>query len=174
MTTGADQLRALFDFLYGSRPAQFESDFGLEESVQRLSDAIYAPLFVIGGAPQVRGNASERYVSIHRVVPGVRNSFRPVFTGAFHEHAGRIVLRGGYSLDDATKLFMSLWLGLCLAIAVALTVAVFREGALNFYPLVPLAMLVFGVLLVASGKAASRRDPERIAEVIVRALRAPH
>ena len=174
MSTGEDKLRALYDFLYGSRAAEFASDFGLAESVERLSDAIHAPLFVVGGAPRVRGNASERYVSIHRVVPGVRNSFRPVFTGAFHEHAGRIVLRGAYALDDATKLFMSLWFGLCLAMAVAMTLAVFREGALSFLPFVPLVMIVFGVLLVLSGKAASERDPERIAEVIVRALKAPH
>jgi hypothetical protein len=163
----------LYELLYGATPAEFASAYPLAESVQRLSDAVYAPLFVIGGAPQVRGNASERYVSIHRVVPGARNSFRPVFTGAFHEHDGRVVLRGAYSLDDATKLFTTLWLGLCLAMLVAMIAFVFREGALSFVPLVPLALLCFGVFLVWSGKEASRRDPERIAEVIVRALQAP-
>jgi len=165
-------LRRFYDELYGSTPAEFPSDFSLSESVQRLADAVHAPLFVLGGEPRVQGSSSERYVSIHRVVPGVRNSFKPVFTGAFHEQAGRVVLRGAYSLDDGVKFFMSAWLILCLLASVAMTKTVFEQGELNFIPLVPLAMVVFGVLFIAAGRARARRDPERISEVIARALRA--
>ena len=114
---------SLFDRLDGSEPAEFPSDFTRADSVQRLAEAVNARLFVVGGAPQVRGSAMERYVSIRRVEPGVHGAFRPVFTGAFHEHDGRVVLRGAYSLDDATKLVASAFLAACLGVAFILAKA---------------------------------------------------
>jgi len=170
VSSGADQLRALFDVLYGSTPAAYASDFPLEESVRRLADAVYAPLIDFGHAPRVVGHASERYVSVHRVVPGMKDSFRPVFTGAFHERNGRVFLRGGYALRDAVKLFMSLWLLLCLALTVTTTSMVFEAGAFSLVPLVPLGLFAVGVLWVWNGRANSRKDIALIGEAITRAL----
>ena len=163
---------SLFDRLYGSEPAEFPSDFTLADSVQRLAEAVNARLFVVGGAPQVRGSAMERYVSIRRVEPGVHGAFRPVFTGAFHEHDGRVVLRGAYSLDDATKLVASAFLVACLGVAFILAKAMLDEITLSYLPLLPLALFVAGIALVRAGRNAGRRDEERISEVIARALRA--
>ena len=161
-----------YERLYGSEPAEFASDFALAESVQRLSEAVYAPLFVVGGAPQVRGSAMERYVSIRQVASGLGSVFRPVFTGAFHERDGRVVLSGAYSLDDATKLVVNIFLAACLLVAFVLLKAMLDEAALGFAPLFPLAMFAAGIALVRVGRNANRRDQGRISEVISRALRA--
>jgi hypothetical protein len=162
----------LYERFYGGQRAEFRSDFALAESVQRLSEAVHATLFVVGGAPLVRGSAAERFVSVRRVVPGARNVFAPVFTGAFHEHDGRVVLRGSYSLDDATKLFVNAFLVACVLVAFLLMRAMLDEAALSYAPLFPLAMFAAGVALVRRAAHAGRRDAERISEVIARALRA--
>lgn len=107
-------IRWLFDLLYGAVPADFDSAFGIEESVKRLSAATKRSVFA-GLTQQVAaGRESKDRVSLQRVIPFVGNSFKPFFIGQFSEINGGVVLKGRFTLHWGTKLFQSLWFGMCL------------------------------------------------------------
>jgi hypothetical protein len=78
-------MRWLFDFLYGSVPAEFESRFGLDESARKLSAATRRDVFLITKSVAV-GNVSKDSVSLCRVMPFYGTFF--YFFGEFREHNG--------------------------------------------------------------------------------------
>ena len=158
----------LYELLFGSAEVEFESDYSLTESVERLQDVSRAL------APAVRGTVAETYVSIHRADPPLRRDFRPWFFGRFLVRNDRTVLRGTYAMHDGAKVFLVLWLAGC---AYALWRSVFAalEGtAPHALPLVPLGVLAAGVLMVWFGRRATRDDPTWISDVITRTLKLPH
>jgi hypothetical protein len=143
-------MRWLFDMLYGSVPAEFESGFGLEESVERLSAATrrFALLTL---KPVAVGRVSSGGVALRRANPFVGNAFSPCFFGAFQERGdGRAVLVGRFTIHWSAKAFTMVWLGACLLLTsvAALAVAAGRARPAWWLPLAGLAMLGFGVALV--------------------------
>jgi len=158
----------LHDWFFLTNEVEFESDYSLAESVQRLQDLTRAL------SPAIRGTVAETYVSIHRADPPVWQEFRPWFFGSFLVKNGRVVLRGGYSMHDGIKVFVAVWLLGC-TIALWLSIRPALEGDSSMaLPLVPLGLLVAGVLVVALGRKWTRDDPAWINDVITRTLKLPH
>jgi hypothetical protein len=135
-------MRWLFDFLYGSVPAEFESRFELDESVRRLSSATRRFVFLVTRSVAV-GNVSRDRVSLCRIAPFHGRFF--VFFGEFHENKGRVVLSGRFTLNWFTKAFLTFWLGFSLfwTILAAVTVLA-RDLSLWWFPL-------FGVMAIGVG-----------------------
>ena len=157
----------LYD-LFATRPAEFESDYSLAESVERLQEITRAL------SPAIRGTVAETYVSIHRADPPTRQDFRPWFFGRFIASNGRVVLRGGYSMHDGAKIFMGLWLAGCAYALWRSFVAAMEDSASPAVLLVPLVLLAAGALVVWLGHKATRDDPAWISDVITRTLKLPH
>jgi hypothetical protein len=157
----------LYD-LFARTEVEFESDYSLAESVERLQ-AVSRAL-----SPAIRGTVAETYVSIHRADPPLRQDFRPWFFGRFLDRNGRVVLRGGYSMHDGARLFMGLWLGGCAFAFWRSLDAVVEVGASPALPLVPLGLLAAAALVLWLGRRATRDDPAWISEVITRTLKLPH
>ena len=157
----------LYDLFAASRAVEFESDYALAESVQRLQDVANAL------SPAIRGTVAETYVSIHRADPPTRQDFRPWFFGRFLVRNGRVVLRGGYSMHDGAKVFIAAWLAACaLAFWFSLDFAI--DGlASPAVLLVPLALLAVGLLVVWLGRKATQGDPAWMNGVIEHALKLP-
>lgn len=158
----------LYDLLLVRTEVEFESDYSLAESVQRLQDVSRAL------SPAIRGTVAETYVSIHRADPPQRQDFRPWFFGRFLVRDGRVVLRGGFSMHDGAKVFMGLWLAAC---AYALWRSLFAAIDATSPPavlLVPLALLAAGTIVLWLGWKATRDDPAWISDVITRTLKLPH
>jgi hypothetical protein len=84
-------MRWLFDFLWGSIPAEFESRFGMEESVRKLSGATRRFVFLVTKQVAV-GHVSRDRVSLCRVMPFYGNFF--FFVGKFAK-----IAVGSCSLD---------------------------------------------------------------------------
>src|SRR5207342_3869560 len=97
----------LYELFSRGAELEFESDYSLSESVERLQELSRAL------SPAIRGTVAETYVSIHRADPPLRQDFRPWFFGRFLIRDGRVVLRGGYSMHDGAKVFLVLWLAGC-------------------------------------------------------------
>jgi hypothetical protein len=73
-------LRWLKNLLFESTPAEFRSDYSLDESVQRLA-AVTSRWALSLSQTQAVGKVSPDKVRLQRVIPMVRNSFKPFFTG---------------------------------------------------------------------------------------------
>ncbi|MEO8160897.1 MAG: hypothetical protein ABI588_05715 [Arenimonas sp.] len=158
----------LYDLFFVTNQVEFESDYSLAESVQRLQDITRAL------SPAIRGTVAESYVSVHRADPPVRREFRPWFFGSFGVRDGRIVLRGGYSMHDGIKVLVGLWLAGCTFALWRGTMAALEGTGSATLPLVSLGMLGIGALVVWHGRNATRGDPAWISDVIAHSLKLPH
>ena len=80
--------RSFFDFLCGNEPMAFESDFGLQESVRRLTSEVKPPLLGFRPLLSLRttvvvGEVAEEHVRLWCERLLFRNGFRRVFLGRF-------------------------------------------------------------------------------------------
>jgi hypothetical protein len=167
--------RWLFDSLYGSIPAEFRSSHGVADSIERLRAATKRSVFSAIGEQAAVGRVSETGVRLQRVIPMVRNSFKPFFVGRFEVRNGVTVLSGRFSMLLFTKIFMTFWLGTILSAAIALPILGFRspKGPSGFAVLIPVFMLGAGVGLIAFGKWLARNDVAWLSKVFEETLGGP-
>lgn len=150
----------------GSDPVEFESSFGLIESVERLKAATRRwGLFTVS-QEVASGIVSEHRVSLQRVIPMVGNSFKLFFVGRFELSGDKVVLRGRFTLHWFVKLFMAVWLGFCGLFAVLGIFAALRSPQATPMPFAGLGMLVAGLGIVRLGGWFSRNDPMWLSTVI--------
>jgi hypothetical protein len=158
----------LHELFFGSAEVEFDSDFSLAESVERLQEVSRAL------SPAIRGTVAETWVSIHRADPPLRRDFRPWFFGRFLLRNGRVVLRGAYSMHVGARVFLVLWLAGCAYALWQSLFAAIEATASPALPLVPLGLLAAGALMTWSGRRATRDDPAWISDVIARTLKPAH
>ncbi len=158
--------------LYGSTPAEFVSAYGLSESVARLVAATKRSALSSWGETSAVGKVSESDVRLQRMIPMVRNSFKPFFLGRFEVRDGVTVLTGRFTLAPFVKIFMTIWFGMLLLIGgtIVLNAVKAPGSAPSFAVFQPLLMAGGGVLLVAFGQWLSRNDVAWLSSVIGRAL----
>src|SRR4051812_15954076 len=99
----------MLDRIFASKPAEFESAFGVSESVSRLTAATKRSVFSAMGSQAAVGTVREDRVTLQRVIPVVGNSFKPFFIGQFVSRNGRVVLSGTFRMHWFTRVFMTLW-----------------------------------------------------------------
>lgn len=165
-------LQAIRRFWAGSGPVEFESAYGLDESVRRLRDAtrrvaLFSPTEVAAGTVR------ETRVSLQRVIPMVGNSFKPFFVGKFERRGDKVVLVGRFTIHIFVKVLMAVWIGVVACITLVGGVAATQSHQAMPMPFVGLGMLLFAVLLICFGAWLSRNDPAWLSEVISRALSSP-
>lgn len=155
-------------FIYGHKPARFESDFNLAESVERLRAATTRSAFLSLHKQSASGTVNERRVSLQRVIPMVGNSFKPFFVGKFEVVNGRVVLIGRFTMIWFVKAFMSFWFGFILLWISLASVAVITHPKSGqwWFPLFGVGMAAAGVALVKAGKWFSRNDVAWLSELI--------
>ncbi len=153
---------------------EFESAFGLAESVARLKDATRGSVFSNLAHETIVGRVSERRVRLQRTVPTMHNGFKPYFTGRFIERDGRIFLVGRFHRHWLVRVFMTLWFTVSAWIAV--TSAALQWGSTHRHWGAVAGgglMLVAGLALVGTGAWLSRMDRARIAGAIESTLSGP-
>jgi hypothetical protein len=167
-------LRWLKNLLFESTPAEFRSDYSIAESVQRLS-AVTSRWGLSLSQTQAVGKVSPDRVRLQRVIPMVRNSFNPFFTGHFETRDGRTVLTGHFAMSVYTRIFMTLWLAMATAFTVELFAGDVRStnGTTAWPPLVTLLFPVGGIGFVLLAKWFARNDVPWLSAVITRALTTP-
>ena len=172
-------VRWFFSLIYGGVPARFESPYSVRESVARLAEAVKPTIFHALTKQSAVGTVTEEKVSIQRVIPLVRNSWKPFFIGSFKTLQDRTVLAGQFTFSPWAKVFMSVWFG-CIAIWIVLaTAAVVSHPAADFwFPLFGIALFGVGIVMVLMGKWFARNDIAWLSRVISEATcpaaRRPH
>ncbi|GGA46063.1 hypothetical protein [Dyella nitratireducens] len=165
-------LHAVRQFLTGSEPMEFESDYGLDESVLRLRDATRR-WALFSSTEVAAGTVTASRVSLQRVIPMVGNSFKPFFVGKFERRADKVVLIGRFTMHIFVKVFMGVWMAFVAFITLVGGVAATQSHRAVPMPFVGLGMLLFAVLLICFGAWLSRNDPVWLSQVISRALSSP-
>jgi hypothetical protein len=146
------------EMLFGSEPAEFESSYPLEESVQRL-DAARGSMLAALKKQVATGTVSESRVVLKRVVPFVRNSFKPYFVGHFEQRMGKVILVGTFTMHWSVKVFMTFWLGFCALWTILAAPATFNVPQQRLFPLIGVGMLAAGVAFLRICRWFSRSDP---------------
>jgi hypothetical protein len=160
-------IRKIIDPWRLSAPAEFESSFGLAESLERLQSATRRSVFLARARQEAVGTVTESRVSLQRAIPMVGNSFKPFFRGRFIERNGKVILVGRFTMHPFAKAFMTFWLG---GVG-CLTLLMMIHSRANLGPLVGFAMIVAGIALVTVCKQLARNDEGWLSEVICGALR---
>lgn len=123
------------------------------------------------------GGVSSAKVTLCRLQPNFRNSFKPVFVGRFSDRAGSVVLDGRFTLAMATKAFMMIWLSLALLIT---AYSVFMAGFFavadrqwSAFSVVPVGLTMFavGVAFIHLCWGLSRSDMDFLSRTIRGALK---
>jgi xanthosine utilization system XapX-like protein len=161
--------------LYESTPAEFRSSYVLEEAVARLRAATKRSAFSALDQTQAVGKVSADRVHLQRIIPMVRNSFKPFFTGHFEVREGLAVLTGHFGMSMPVRIFMTFWLGMVALVAVGFLLANFELNSPHspWTAIAPLCMLAAGFGLVQLGKWFSRNDAAWLSSVIAHALGVP-
>ena len=157
--------------LFGTKAAEFLSDYPLEESVNHLSAVVKRSVFSALTKQELVGRVSLSKVSVQRVVPFFGNSFKPFFIGAFQIKDGKVVLSGNFTIHPFTKVFMTLWLGFCIFFILMGMIVFFDKNQDNaFIALGGVGFMLFGVGLIRFCQWISHGDVEWISTKIARAL----
>jgi hypothetical protein len=157
------------NLLYGGLPAEFESAFSLEESVQRLATATERSRSVFSSITRevAVGTVREDRVSLERAIPFVGNSFKPLFTGRFHRLDGRVILSGQFTMPLWVKVFMTFWFGFWL---VAILLSLAHDPRTWWAPFAEIGMFAAGAAFVWFCKWISRTDIPWLSVVVHNAL----
>jgi len=156
---------------HGLGPVEFESAFGLDESVDRLKAATRR-VALFSSEEVAAGRVSESRVSLQRVIPMVGNSFKPFFVGRFERHDDKVILVGRFTMSWFVKSFMVFWLGICALITAVSALSAIPSPKTASISLVGAVMLVSGFALIRFGEWLSRNDPAWLSRVIQKTLEA--
>lgn len=154
----------------GSDPVEFESSFGLAESVERLKAATRRWAMFTLSREAAMGTVTESRVSLQRVIPMVRNSFKPVFVGRFQLRQNQVVLTGRFALHWSVKLFMGFWFGFCVLHTALSLFAAVPAPHTTLLPLAGLAMMACGIGVMRICMWFSCNDRAWLSDVIRTAL----
>jgi hypothetical protein len=155
----------------GSAPVEFESSYGVSESVERLKAATRRYTFSALTRQEAVGSVKEERVSLRRVIPMMGNAFKPFFRGRFIERDGRVILAGRFTIQLFVKLFMRFWVG---GVGCFILLALSKHHSEN----APNAMLIGSGMLAAGAafvwfcKWLARNDAAWLSNVIRNALSA--
>jgi hypothetical protein len=166
---GGYMLESIKRIWSGSDPVEFESAFGMQESVERLRAATQRRAF-FPTKEVAAGAVTESRVSLQRVIPMVSNSFKPFFVGRFEQRGTKVFLVGHFTLNRLVKLFMGFWLFGVASISLTATLANGRVQDKLPFALVGIGMLLFATLLLRFGNWLSGKDPVWLSRVIREAL----
>jgi hypothetical protein len=168
--------------LFAKKSVSFASEYGLEESVQRLQAAIKKPLW-IPFVPQkgVAGKVSAAKVALYYLNPRIANSFAPHYRGSFQTRNGKVFLDGHFSMHPFSKACCALWFGLLAVMgifAITLTLWDFISPSGKNHTLLSFlitigslsAMACCGIGLLTFSKWLARNDEGHISETISSAL----
>lgn len=166
----SEMIQTPWAILYGSTPAEFKSDYSLEDSIARLRAATRRSVFQALGEPAAVGRVNPSSVRLKRVIPMVGNSFKPFFVGHFETRNGGVYLVGRFSMLWFSKAVMTAWLGFMLTFAIVGAILTYRTGRAPWLSLGGIGMFGAGLFLVTIGKWFARNDAGWLSEVIGSAL----
>jgi hypothetical protein len=161
--TSSDALRACWRDLTAQNSVKLVSPLNRGEVVRRLRDAVDSE-WVFFGHKEAVGHVGDDALRLRARI-GYRNSFQTFLFGKLIADGRRTRLIGRTGMHPLVAIFMVLWLvavgaGAFAGLSAAVQPTDATEAGLLF--LVPLAMFVFGIALVAVGRWFARNERQRL------------
>lgn len=179
---GSGMIRHVIASIFAREPAVFPAEGSPTQAAQRLREAVKSSWIPTVFEESVFGSIEPERVVLRLYRPLVKNSFAPVFRGAFVVNEGRTVLEGAYSLPRFTQAFMCLWFGLIALFALIAPIAGAQQavranesiwvglGAGLLFSVLSLGFAAIGAAALRGGKGLARSDAQRISRAVARAL----
>ena len=168
-------VRWMFQFLYGSVPVRFVSQYSIDEAIARLSKVVKPSVLSSFWGQCAVGTVSQTRVRVERVIPLVGNAWKPLFYGTFTTGEAGAVLEGAFKFSAFTRIFMSIWFGFILIWTLLATITVLRNSPGDlWFPLAGVGMFAVGVAMVSVGKWFARNDVAWLTQLIAQELGASH
>ena len=167
--------------LFGNIPVRFKSDYAMEESVRRLTEATNRSIFSSFTQQSAVGPVEEDEVRLQRVIPFFGNSFKPIFVGKFVRSNSEVFLDGRFTMFWFSKLFMSFWFGFTIFWTIMATKIIISkyfndpseltaDPVKALFPLFGVAFFIVGILFVRFSWWLSRKDITYLSDIITTAL----
>jgi hypothetical protein len=171
VSSGIAMFRHCVNLFYGKVPIQFVSQYSVEESVARLS-AVVKPSILCAVMEQCAvGSVTQKEVCIQRVIPFIRNSWKPYFYGSFMMVGDAVILKGVFSYSKSMQVVMTLWFGFLILWILTASITALSKSPSDFLPMqFGFVMLLFGITIVSLGKCFARNDIVWLSRVITKAL----
>ncbi|QYF94903.1 hypothetical protein KY495_06910 [Massilia sp. PAMC28688] len=164
-------VRWFFQFLYGSVPVRFVSQYSIAEAILRLSKVVKPSVLSSFAGQCAVGTVSQSKVRVERVIPFVGNAWKPFFYGTFTAGEAGAVLEGAFKFSAFTRIFMSIWFGFILFWTLLATVAILQNSPADlWFPLAGVGMFAAGVAMVRVGKWFARNDVAWLTQLIAQEL----
>jgi|SRR5471032_2184619 len=165
----------LLDFLYGSRYAQFESQYAVHEAVFRLAGEVTPSRSSWVPEQCAVGKVTEKEVLIYREIPYFRSSWKPIFVGSFECNNNKTILKGKFRFSNWTVISMLYVFLFTTVWTIFATKAVISRSFEDlFFPLAGVAMFGFTIAMIFYGKWTARKDVAWLSNVISAALHTNH
>ncbi len=157
------------------RELAFTSPLPPEECARRLAQVAQrpdSPSPLRPAAPGIYGTlAGPQFTLWYR--PAYRNSWGTLFRGRLEASGSGTLIRGSFGAHPAVAVFMALWLGFALFLAlVAAVIGAGRGGASWLLLVIPALMLGFGAALFGGFLWLGRQQQPQIIEFIQITLKA--
>jgi hypothetical protein len=165
--------RWLKEIWIGSEPVEFESEFGMVESVARLKAATRRWGAFTLTKNVATGTVTQSRVLLERKVPMVSNPFKPVFHGRFETIRGKTLLTGRFTPHWFVRLFIVTWPAFCVLANVLPDFADESRAQLLPELVISAGMMAAGLAVMLVIWSLSRDDPAWLSDVINNALLGP-
>lgn len=167
-------LRRVKNIVVGSTPVEFESLFGISDSVERLRSVTGRSVLSVLTKQEAVGTVGPSHVSLQRVIPMMGNFFKPFFQGRFIEMNGRVILAGRFTMHWFAKVSTALWFGSAICGAIVGHLQLVADPGTSWdMTRFWLEMLATGAALLWVGIWFGRNDDAWLSNVIARALADP-
>ena len=166
-----------------SQTVYLRSTFRVEECLRRILEATDAPklefLFPFGSGgskpmfAKVRGNRISLWKRRE-----TRNDFCPCFFGTLSSETSGSQLVRHFGLNRTVRLFMAFWFAFSGGITLATLPALFDhlkhagQGGLSVFDFLPLAFVIFGILLLEVGRRIGKQEESFLLEFLQTTLQA--
>lgn len=157
--------------LYGARPAEFKSAYGLDEAVSRLQAVTKPDTLSLMVQQTPMGSVSASNVRLRRAIPMVRNYFKPCFYGSFEQRGSDVYLIGRFTRTPLAKIFATVWLACALVFALLfIGISVTTRKFDWITVLAPIGIVGFAVGYIAFSMSLSKGDEAWLSEAIRSAI----
>lgn len=164
-------MNKLISIIFGSETLELVFDVPIDVAVERLRSEVSRTTLSRFTSQRMVGSVSEKRTYIHRVIPMVQNSFKPIFIGSFSEKNNKTILSGILRLHRFTQVFVAIWLGfIAIWTIVACIGAVAKPSEAWFFPLAGLFMFGVGLILLSLGQWFARNDKSWLENAINNAI----
>ena len=163
-------MKKLWFFLYGTENFKLEFDIPIDQAVENLKSKVSPSFFSRFGFERMVGYVSSDCVKVQRIVPMMKNSFKPVFVASFSVEGNKTILSGFFRFHRFVQIFMTFWFCFVSLWTLMASLTLVDDPSAWILLFVSALMFSFGIGLVTLGKWFARNDQNWLKDNVCHAI----